>query len=242
MDFIEAAIAANQEIFKIIRAGLKSSHCEYHGQGAGGDRSSGIDLLAEEIFVSCLAPFGTIHSEESGIIGAKEDIIILDPIDGSDNLLSGLPYYGTSLALVQGGRTEIAITANLANGDLFVADSRGVQRADLLNLDFQKVTCCHSSKVGIFEKAYANLGFSSRLIKNRIKFRSPGAVALSLAYAHSVDFVLFAGEIREYDMAAGLFICKDLPAYVDDKTVLVCKDPEMFKRLQDLLFDERNGE
>jgi len=117
--FVEAAAGAAEEISDRLRDGWLPQYARYFEIGAGGDRSAGIDRMAESIYVEALAPFGTIDSEESGIIGSGEAKIVLDPIDGSDNALSGLPYFGSSVALERNGRVEEAVVVNLANGDLF---------------------------------------------------------------------------------------------------------------------------
>ena len=107
MAFIEAVLNANKELFHALHVkGLIDKDYQPFEVGAGGDISSGIDLLAEEIFVRHLSSFGTIFSEESGKFpGTNTTIeIIIDPIDGSDNLLSHLPYFGTSVAYKKEGK------------------------------------------------------------------------------------------------------------------------------------------
>jgi len=64
-----------------------------------------------------------------------------------------------------------------------------------------------------------------------IKYRSPGAFALSLAYAHDVDFVLYEGKMREYDIAAGLYMCEDLYVEKREDLLLVSQNKEIFDKI-----------
>ncbi len=210
----------------------------YSSIGAGGDVSSGFDLMAEDIFVKHLSAFGVIYSEESGKIGSGEDVIILDPIDGSDNIASNFPYYGASIALKSSKCTVAAVVCNLATQECFVRYDNHFYQT-LLN-DF---TCKNAvlpnkySKIGIFEKSHENLDFAKILIDNSLKFRSPGAIALSLAYAHYVNYVLFLGTIRNYDIEAGVFICRDLHCFVDEGIVLISKDRDIFEKISTLFIN-----
>ncbi len=234
MDFIEAALVANEKIYTFLQDGsLKKEHYLSYDVGVGGDRSCGIDLMAEAIFVEHLLAFGEIHSEESGVIkspktGAK---IVIDPIDGSDNILSKLPYYGTSIAYFEGEKCTIGIIANLANGDVFVKDKNGFRRGKLFSRDFVKVVPNDFSKVGIFERSYCSHIVHDALRKERIKYRSTGAFALSLAYAYDVSFVIYEGKMRTYDIEAGLFMCSELYTFCKENIFLVSKDKETFDRI-----------
>ncbi len=236
--FVQASLEANRAIYALVCDGMKETLYEKSDIGAGGDRSSGIDLAAEAIFIEHLGDFGTIESEESGIVGTGEATVILDPIDGSSNLLSGLPYYGTSAALVDAeGRLEAATVCNLATGEFLykVAGERTTMRGRLSEKEFRPVRKSSHDDIGIFEKAYANPSVVAALKEEGIKFRSPGAVAVSLAYAHEVSFVLFVGPFRIYDFAAGLALCEGLEVIVEQDYVIVAKEKETMRRIVTVL-------
>ena len=99
--FIKAVILANKEICTYIDEKITLNDYEYTNiNGFGGDNSLKIDLIFEEIFIKHLLEFGNIYSEECGFIdNSKKTTIIIDPLDGSNNFYSNLPYYGTSVAL-----------------------------------------------------------------------------------------------------------------------------------------------
>jgi myo-inositol-1(or 4)-monophosphatase len=236
-DFIEATICANEEIYNHIKDGITDELALEVSVGAGGDISTKLDLLAEEIFVKYLSSFGVIESEESGIIGQGDAHIILDPIDGSSNALSGFPYFGTSVALIdESGLLKYAIVCNLANGDIFVKEAnKELVQGKLFSKDFSLVNEIKKPKIGLFEKAYANAKLVSLLDSEGLKFRASGAIALSLAYARSVNYVLFVGEFRIYDFAAGLALCEGLEVIVEQDYVIVSKDKNIATKIEELI-------
>ena len=238
-EFIKACIEANEEIATATKDGFDASWFDKTEVGAGGDVSSKLDLFAEAIFVKHLGVFGQIESEESGIIGEGEANIIIDPIDGSSNALSLFPYYGTSVARINAdGILDAAVVCNLANGDIFLKTSTTkVQQGKLFSNTFHTPHTSKNGEIGLFEKAYANPELVAALDQKKLKFRSPGAIALSLAYAHTVNYVLFMGEFRIYDFAAGLALCEGLEVIVESDYVIVSKEKSIAKQIETLIID-----
>ncbi len=234
--FIRETIKACQEVINMLETTDDPSAYEARGcRGAGGDLCVGLDLMAEEIFIKRLGRFGQINSEESGIIGEGDVQIILDPIDGSDNLLTHFPYFGTSVAYVKDDKPLIGIVCNFANGDIFIKDEKQFLQGKLHSAHFKPVVKHHTSKVGIFEKAALYPELTQELIANHLKYRAPGAVALSLAYAHYANYMVFLGKMRQYDLEAGLFMCEDLHLYKDDMHIIISKDKDVFERVKKII-------
>jgi myo-inositol-1(or 4)-monophosphatase len=198
--------------------------------------------MAEAIFVKHLGSFGHIESEESGLIineslGESAAKIIIDPIDGSSNALSLFPYYGTSVAKVNGnGILDDAIVCNLANQDIFFTTvSDGVQQGKLFSDNFHSPHTVPNPEIGLFEKAYAHPELVAVLDQEKLKFRAPGAIALSLAYARSVNYVLYVGAFRIYDFAAGLALCEGLEVIVEEDYVIVSKEKVISDKIEKLI-------
>lgn len=233
--FITAALEACQEVNRRIHADENDAGYVTHDIGEGGDVSSGFDLIAEAIYVEKLGRFGQISSEESGLIGEGEDMIVLDPIDGSDNLKSRFPYYGASIALQRNNETVAAIVCNFASGECFVRYADQHYKTYLHNSAHHETIRSHEhSSIGLFERARLHPGLAKRLADEGYKFRSPGAVALSLAYAHYASYVLFLGTMRPYDVEAGLFLCQDLYCDIGEGMLLVSKDKATFERVREI--------
>jgi len=232
-DFIHAAISACLEVDALVK---KESDTLFtlHDQGFGGDISNGVDLYAEAICFNYLSPFGSVFSEESGWMSSESAInIMLDPIDGSDNFVSKFPYYGISIARVINGKTTEALVCNLSNGDIFVRTSNEYFRTTLKNpAQKDEVITNLYTKIGLFEKALEHPELIKKLMLHKLKFRSPGALALSLAYAPYVKYVLFLGTMRPYDIQAGLYLSEHLHVFQDDRYILICADKEIFEQIR----------
>ena len=235
--FIQACINANEEIAEAIKNGFDASWFEKTEVGAGGDVSSKLDLMAEAIFVKHLGAYGQIDSEESGQIGEGDAKIIIDPIDGSSNALSLFPFYGTSVAKVNAeGILDAAIVCNLGNSDVFLTTTaNGIQQGKLFSDSYHEPHTSPKAEIGLFEKAYANPALVAALDEEKLKFRSPGAIALSLAYARSVNYVLFMGTFRIYDFAAGLALCEGLDVIVEEDYVIVSKEKAIAEKIEQLI-------
>lgn len=235
MNLLEIVKAANLEISALISFDMPTCSYKKENLGAGGDMSAGIDLKAEKIFLEKLLPYGRVYSEECGLVGDKDEIFIIDPIDGSDNLLSHVPYFGSSVARKVNGVVVEGIVTNFANGELFYKNQEGFYRGRMDSDDLYQVKINPHAKVGLFERAYAHPQITKELLENKLKFRSPGATALSLAYAHDAMYALYVGKLRSFDIEAGLFMCYDLNILKSDEFLLVSQNKEIFDKIAKIL-------
>jgi myo-inositol-1(or 4)-monophosphatase len=234
--FLEASITANRVIAHSITDGLTAEHRLVGAQGAGGDLSTGIDLAAEAIFVEHLGAFGRIESEESGTIGEGDHTILLDPIDGSSNILGCFPYYGTSAALIgPNGVTVAAAVCNLSTTEIFLWESDSKPLRGKLGSDrYRPMVVDGVPQIGIFERAYAHPSAVAALEETGFKFRAPGAVALSLVYTRYARYFLYIGRYRAYDFAAGLAFCDGMEVEAKEDYVIVAHDKATLKILREV--------
>lgn len=231
--FIDAVILSLLEVRECMGSKDKTLFNSYF-LGEGGDISSGFDLAAETILFKHLKTFGSFYSEESGWMTPCSDVnIIADPIDGSDNFSSSFPYYGVSIAREMGGKTTDGIVCNLVNGDIFIRTSDEYFKTYLDNPILKlPVFPSQNPKIGLFEKSYEHPDLIKMLIGEKFKFRSPGALALSLAYAPLVKYVLFLGTMRQFDIQAGLYLSQHLYGFSDERYILLSPDKEVFERIR----------
>jgi myo-inositol-1(or 4)-monophosphatase len=236
--FIEAVILANKELYTYINTNLSLNDYEYTNTiGFGGDNSLKMDLIAENIFIKHLEKFGNIYSEECGLLSTnKEYTIVIDPLDGSNNFYSNLPYYGTSVALQKNGITIAGFVTNLVSSVIiYRAFDDEIKYFSLLKeTNFTPINLS-KTKFSIFERAYEYPAICNFLSKNNIKYRSLGAVALSLSEANNYDFVLYGGKIRDFDVAAALYICKDLFVYRTDKILLISQNKQKINLIKEFI-------
>lgn len=119
------ADAVQEEIAKIPDSGCKGDEVCI---GADGTPTARIDKVAENAVLLYLERNGiplNVLSEEIGFVDrGGEETLVLDPIDGSNNAIAGIPYYTVSLAVGKDSLSglRIAYLRNLATGDAYWAE------------------------------------------------------------------------------------------------------------------------
>lgn len=239
--FKNAVINANKELYEYINTHMSSADLkESNTIGYGGDNTLKIDLIAENIFIKHLKKFGDIFSEEVGLLSSNSNIqIVIDPLDGSHNFQSGLAYYGSSVALKIDGKTKAGFICNLVDKKLTYKIDKEIKRVDIFTLEEKKEYPPSSPEIAVFERAYAYPQIVLKLNEKNIKFRSPGAAALSLCDARNFSFVLFAGKIREFDIAASLHINGDLFIHQDEEFLIVTKSEQKLEQIKGIIKNNR---
>jgi myo-inositol-1(or 4)-monophosphatase len=195
------------------------------GIGASGDKTYPIDKLAEDIILSGLEVSGealTVISEEIGIKDIKNggSKILIDPIDGSRNAVSGIPFYCTSIAVVDGntiGDIKLAYVVNLVNGDEFWAE-----KGKGAFLNGEKITTQKDDNFYLiaYEAQSPNKDISRiiSLLAQSMKTRCFGATALDLAYLACSAISVFANPSlsRSFDFAGGWLLVKEAKGIFTD--------------------------
>ncbi len=236
--FIEAVISANKEIFTYINNQIELTDYQYTNIiGFGGDDSLKMDLYAEKVFFKYLSSFGNIFSEEYGFLDNNSEFtIIIDPLDGSNNFYSNLPYFGTSVALKKDEKTIAGFVTNLSTGIIkYRVFEDEVKYFSLHEMKEKIFFEQNKTKLAIFERAYEYPKICENFSDLKIKFRCLGAVALSLCEANNFEFVLYMGNIRDFDIEAALYICKDLYIFQTPKTLLIAKSKEKFDLIKETI-------
>jgi fructose-1,6-bisphosphatase/inositol monophosphatase family enzyme len=86
------------------------------------DGQYAVDLDVDDAAVSILHDAGfAVLSEESGQSGDGDRLVVIDPLDGSTNASRGIPWYATSLCVVDDAGPAVALVANQATGQRLAA-------------------------------------------------------------------------------------------------------------------------
>lgn len=204
---------------------LKPFASEAIGKGAGGDKTFPIDKKAEDIIIGSLEALNeplSIISEEAGTKEIKEGgkRVLIDPIDGSKNAITGIPFYCSSIAVTDGdniGSVSLAYVINLLTGDEFWAEKgRGA---------FFNGERIHTQKDDVFYLiAYESpspkndIPKMMRLLSETRRTRCFGATALDLAYVAygSVSVFLSPSPSRSFDFAGGYLLVKEAGGVLSD--------------------------
>ena len=198
-------------------------------RGAGGDISMNIDIVAENAIIETLEEANVdvlLISEEVGekFIGDKgkakenQSVLIVDPIDGSNNAVRGLPYCSVSIAYAIGTKTDDinkAVVINLNTKDIYWAEKG---KGAYLN-----ETKIHVSELDISQKCFLELNLPMEnfmktlqditpLIRKFHRMRILGSSALTLcqvAVGSMEVFINLRNSNRLVDVAAGMLILKE---------------------------------
>jgi myo-inositol-1(or 4)-monophosphatase len=173
-----------------------------------------LDLHADEAALGVLRGAGVgVLSEESGLERPDADeIVIIDPVDGSTNASRGIPWYATSLCLVDADGPAAALVVNLASGVRYWAERGGGAFCDGEPIRGSGLEDIGQAIIGLNGIPPKHLGYAqSRVL---------GAVALDLCLVASGVLDGYVDCISEahgaWDHAGGSLICREAGAVVAD--------------------------
>ena len=203
---------ARRELLKIDRKGAQ-------------DLVSEADRACEDLIVAGLArlfPEDGFLGEERGSRNPEAAAIwVIDPIDGTHNFLTGIPFWCVSLGLVSGGETVLGIIYDPVAGELYSARRGG---GAFLNGQPIKV----SGETDL-KRARICVGFSYRrpvaaharaveaLLSGGCEYLRLGSGALGLAYTAAGRFDgYWERHINSWDAAAGLVLVQEAGGWTND--------------------------
>jgi fructose-1,6-bisphosphatase/inositol monophosphatase family enzyme len=198
-------------------------------RGAGGDISMQIDLIAENIVINTLKNEKVnllLISEEIGekYIGNKEkaiksqNVLIIDPVDGSNNAVRGIPYCSISIAYAVGKSIKDikkAVVLDLVSKDIYWAvKGEGAylndKKIQVSNLDLSD-NCFFELNLPK-KNAFTSIERLKPIIERFYRIRILGSSALTLcqvAKGSMEAFINLRETNRLVDVAAGLLILKE---------------------------------
>jgi len=198
-------------------------------RGAGGDLSMEIDLIAEAVIISSLKEADAnllLISEELGeqyigdidIAKKNQTILIVDPLDGSNNAARGVPYCSVSIALANGSRINDitkAVILDLNTKDIYWAEKgKGayINDSQISVSDLDITDKCFFELNLPMKNLMENLQDLSPLIRRFYRIRILGSSALTLcqiAKGAMEAFINLRPSNRLVDVAAGILILKE---------------------------------
>lgn len=232
IDWLSLLIQCKNNIQKQIAPLLKtiSKPQPNLGIGAGGDPIKQIDLAAENAIIKTLEEHGisfTLISEESGVKqygeAPKRHFVTTDPIDGTTNLMRGIPFYATSIAVSTKpvlSAIHTALVADLHHNITYTArNGEGAYRNNQRITPSEKASL-EEAVIGIDLNTYKVKEIApklSSLIQKTKHIRHLGANALELCYVAdgTVEaFIDIRGKLRTTDVAAAWLIIQEAGAKI----------------------------
>lgn len=147
---------------------------------------------------------------------------VVDPLDGTHNFVSGIPFFCANLALCHEGEPMVAVTYDPNHEEAFWAErGRGAWVNDQPARVSSKPTV-QASVLGV-DLGYndrlgrAALGLLHQLFPGVQSVRIPGSAALGLAYAACGRYDLFLHhDLFPWDIAAGILLVREAGGAITD--------------------------
>ena len=200
------------------------------GIGAGGDPIKRTDLSAENAIIDTLRRNNlsfTLISEETGLKEYGENphecYVTADPIDGTTNLMRGIPFYATSIAISTKptlNTIHAALVTDLTRNITYTAQKGEGAYRNNQRINPSETASLKEAVVGIDLNTYKIPEIAPRmtsLIQKTEHIRHLGANALELCYVAdgTTDaFIDMRGKLRTTDMAAACLIIKEAGAEI----------------------------
>ncbi|GAB4537139.1 MAG: inorganic polyphosphate/ATP-NAD kinase (Poly(P)/ATP NAD kinase) [Thermodesulfovibrionia bacterium] len=195
------------------------------GRGASGDKTYPLDKRAEDIIFEELERLNqplTIISEEYGLKDIKGGGIrvLIDPIDGSKNALSGIPIFSTSISVLEGDSikdTSMGYIINLMNGDEYWAIR---DNGSFLNGRPIKTQQTDEFHVIAYEARTPRIDIPRILPLLSLSHRARcfGSTALDMAFLSqgAIDIFVTPTPSRSFDFSAGYLLINEAGGTVTD--------------------------
>ncbi len=194
-----------------------------------GDFVTNADHKAEKIIREELQEsrpdFGFLMEEGGEIIGKDlQNRWIIDPLDGTNNFLHGLPHFCTSIALEREGEIVAGVIYNPSTDELFTAErGQGAYANDKVRMRVGGRRELSSSLVSMNIPNLGNKGHRRALLEQQAVMRQTsgvrcsGSTALDLAYvaAGRLDATWQRGP-EAWDYAAGMIIIREAGGFITD--------------------------
>ena len=194
------------------------------GYGQGGDATTAVDDAAERAVLSVLETLAaegvsfTVLSEEVGeqVYGDAPEglLIIVDPIDGSNNAKRTVPFFSLSIAVADGGTMNdvfFGFVHDFGTGEEFTARRGAGARLNGQLLDGPSP----KDPIEILSLEATATTSVSRIVGDLVgqatRIRIPGSLALSLCYlaAGRYDAVISLKPARSVDIAAAQLLVRE---------------------------------
>lgn len=172
------------------------------------------DLAADAAAEAVLDKAGIgVLSEESGLHRPDRPLLaVIDPVDGSTNASHRLPWYATSICVLDGDGARAAVVVNQASGVRYEAARGGGARRDGVAIRPSACETLAAALVGINGMPPRHMGWR--------QFRALGAAALDLCAVADGTLDGYVDCVPDshgpWDYLGGVLVCAEAGAGVVD--------------------------
>ncbi len=183
-----------------------------------GDFVTNADIKVEKSILETLKyyyPDYTYISEESGKIDGDENIIIIDPIDGTSNFIHGIPHVGIIIAKITKNEITDGIIYNpILNEFFWSSKGKGAWCNDRrLRVSNREILseCLIGTGLPFGDRIYNNyLSEIDEILKSTAGIRRLGAAGLDMAYVASGKLDGFwENDLNLWDISSGVLLVRE---------------------------------
>jgi myo-inositol-1(or 4)-monophosphatase len=149
------------------------------------------------------------EAEQRRLIDSAQPLWCLDPLDGTSNFASGIPYFCVSLALVRAGRVQLGLVYDPLRDECFTAVAGQGARLNGAPLRLQASGLALPQSIVMIDFKRLEPALATRLVQEVpcASQRSFGSVALDWCWLSCArGHVYLHGRARLWDYAAGHLI------------------------------------
>jgi myo-inositol-1(or 4)-monophosphatase len=193
------------------------------------DFVSDVDIRSEEAIIETIRKYHPDHSilaEESGeTAGDAEHCWIIDPLDGTNNYLHGIPHFAISIAYAHKGKVQTALVYDPIKQDTFIAARGKGAHLNDTRIRTTSQTSLSKSLIALgrnYPIAKTNLNKGLQQINEALQEKNAitryfGAASLDLCYVAAGKFDgYFEHSLQKWDLAAGALITQEAGGLVSD--------------------------
>ena len=216
---LRTARTAARAAGEILLSGFGSNDLGVRAKSHRHDPVTLYDLRADETIRSVIArefPNHAVLSEESGQAGdADAPTWVIDPLDGTNNFLRGIPHFAVSIALRFPDALLVACVHDPVRGETFtaVAGDGAARNGSPIRVSAQSTLDGAAVAVGFShhpEQRTKTLNEIPGLIEEARALRTTGCAALDLAYVATGRFdVAWYLALSAWDVAAGILLIRE---------------------------------
>ena len=198
-------------------------------QKGRGNIATDVDRYVEEKVLSVLReeyPGVSMLGEETGSTGRDDlegPVWVVDPLDGTRNYASEIPFYSVVIGFVVDGKPVVGVNYDPVRKDLYEAE---LGKGAFLNgkrINVSKKTTVKESVLGM-DLSYSNegarkgLGLVSEVWPNMQTLRIMGSSALGMSYVASGRIDLYFNyQLSPWDQVAGLLLIDEAGGLATDR-------------------------
>lgn len=233
---LSTAVVASRRVGAALRGALSDPQIASETKAHRHDPVTDYDREAERILVDALGAafptWGILSEEGTDRPGSAACRWILDPLDGTNNLLRGVPHFATSIGLADGYGPVLACIYDPCRDEIYTAIRGGGAFLNGRRIETSRLASIDGAVLGVGfstlpERRAPTLAQLPALAPHVRSLRLLGSAALDLAYVAAGRFdAVWYQSLHAWDVAAGRLLVTEAGGLVTDLSGGSLEDPE----------------